>query len=107
NGTDLGTFQPTGRIIVNGLAGNDDIQVAGGVTVSCWLDGGDGNDRLKGGSGNNVLLGGAGDDLLVGGNDRDILIGGTGADRIVGNAADDILVAGVTAYDGNEAALCA
>jgi Ca2+-binding RTX toxin-like protein len=107
NGASLGTFQPTGRVVVYAQAGDDDVQVAGGVRLPAWLYGGDGNDRLKGGGGNNVLLGGAGDDLLVGGNDRDFLIGGTGADRIVGNAADDILIAGVTAHDANEAALCA
>ena len=38
---------------------------------------------------------------------RDVLIGGFGSDRLVGNAADDILVAGTTAFDGNESALCA
>jgi uncharacterized delta-60 repeat protein/CSLREA domain-containing protein len=107
NGAVLGTFQPAGRIIVYGLAGDDDIQVAGGIINPCWLYGGDGNDRLKGGSGNNVLMGGAGDDLLVGGSNRDILIGGSGADRIVGNEADDILIAGSTAFDANEAALSA
>jgi Ca2+-binding RTX toxin-like protein len=103
----VGTFHPAGRMIVYGLAGDDDIQVAGGVSVPMWLYGGSGNDRLKGGGGHNVLLGGAGDDLLVGGNDRDILIGGTGADRIVGNAEDDLLVSGTTAFDDNAAALAA
>lgn len=107
NGTISTAIQPAGRIIVYGLAGDDDIQAAGGITNPCWLYGGDGNDRLKGGSGANVLVGGAGDDLLVGGSNRDILIGGTGADRIVGNEADDILIAGNTAFDANDAALSA
>jgi Ca2+-binding RTX toxin-like protein len=44
--------------------------------------------------------------LLVGGSGRDLLIGGLGADRIVGNAADDILIAGRTAYDLHDLALC-
>ena len=105
NGINLGTFAPTNRIIVYGLAGDDSIHVVGGIDLSAWLFGGDGNDRLKGGGGHNVLVGGAGDDLLVGGNDRDILVGGTGADRLVGNAEDDILVAGSTAYDTDIAAL--
>src|SRR5207244_1779258 len=51
NGASLGTFHPTGRIIAYGLAGDDDIQVAGSIDLSAWLFGGDGNDRLKGGSG--------------------------------------------------------
>jgi Ca2+-binding RTX toxin-like protein len=54
-----------------------------------------------------VLLGGTGDDLLVGGSGRDLLIGGAGADRLVGDPDDDILIAGSTAFDGLEAALCA
>jgi fibronectin-binding autotransporter adhesin len=88
--------------------GNDEATISGGITIPCWLYGGGGSDRLKGGNGNNVLVGGAGDDLLVvGGADHDILIGGVGADRIVGNAADDILIAGTSAFDANEAALCA
>ena len=58
--------------------GDDDIQVAGGITLPAWLYGGDGNDRLQGGGGNNVLVGGAGDDQLIGGGGRDLLIGGLG-----------------------------
>jgi Ca2+-binding RTX toxin-like protein len=107
NGALVGTYSPTGRLVVRGLAGDDDIQADGNVAVSLWLYGGDGNDRLKGGSGNNILLGGDGDDLLVGGSNRDILIGGKGADRLVGNADDDILIAGWTLFDADEAALAA
>jgi CSLREA domain-containing protein len=101
----LGTFTPTGRIIVFGQAGNDDIEVSGSITLSAWLYGGDGNDRLKGGAGHDLLFGEAGDDLLIGGGGRDLLIGGLGADRIVGNAGDDILIGGRTVFDADLAAL--
>lgn len=94
NGSSAGTISPTGRIVVFGQAGDDDIQIAGSITNSAWLYGGDGNDRLKGGGGHDVLFGEAGDDLLVGGSGRDLLVGGQGSDRIVGNADDDILIAG-------------
>jgi len=107
NGTSLGTFHPTSRIVAYGYDGNDDLQTAGAIALPVWLDGGDGNDRLKGGDGNNVLVGGAGDDLVVGGNGRDLLIGGTGADKMIGNGGDDILIGGTTSYDGNQAALIA
>ena len=107
NGTSSGPFTPTGRIIVLGQAGNDDIQIAGSVSISAWLFGEDGDDRLKGGNGHDVLLGGAGEDLLSGGQGRDLLIGGVGADRIVGNADDDILIAGSTVHDSSDTALCA
>jgi len=106
NGVSLGTFHPTSRIIACGLTGNDDLQVAGSISVSAWLYGGDGNDRLKGGAGNDVLLGGKGDDLIAGGNGRDLIIGGQGSDRLVGDAEDDILIAGTTAFDNNDTALC-
>src|SRR5262249_31726698 len=103
NGSTQTVTAPTGRGVVFGYAGNDDIQVAGGVAIGCWLYGGAGNDRLKGGAGHNVLVGCDGDDLLVGGGDRDLLIGGRGADRLVGNADEDIIIAGYTAYDGDDA----
>ena len=75
-------------------------------SLSAWLDGGAGNDKLKGGAGNDVLIGGKGDDLIVGGNGRDLLIGGFDSDPLVGNANDDILIAGKTDYDNNHDALC-
>jgi Ca2+-binding RTX toxin-like protein len=105
NGTSLGMFTPTGRIVVFGQAGDDIIQVSGSLSTSAWLYGGAGHDRLKGGSGNDVLLGGEGEDLLVGGSGRDLLIGGVGGDRLVGNADDDILIAGSTDHDASESAL--
>jgi Ca2+-binding RTX toxin-like protein len=107
NGVSQGTFTPTGRILAYGQAGNDDIQVAGSISLSAWLYGGDGNDRLKGGAGNNVLEGGDGDDTLIGGKGRNLLIGGLGADRIIGNAGDDLLISGTTAFDSNQVALAA
>ncbi len=103
----VGTYQPTGRMIVHGLAGDDDLQVTGNTNVPMWLYGDAGNDRLKGGAGNDVLMGGDGDDLLAGGSGRDLLIGGTGSDRLVGDADDDILIAGYTQYDINQMALAA
>jgi len=107
NGAVQGKFTPTGRIVAYGEAGDDDIEVAGSIALSGWLYGGAGNDRRKGGAGDDVLFGGDGDDLLVGRGGRDLLVGGHGADRIVGNADDDILIAGTTAFDANDAALCA
>jgi Ca2+-binding RTX toxin-like protein len=105
NGTLAGTYASTDHLTVHGLAGNDDIQADGNVTVSLWLYGDAGDDRLKGGGGSNVLVGGDGDDLLVGGGGRDLLIGGAGADRLIGNGGDDILVGGTTSYDLDPSAL--
>ena len=95
------------QIFVYGQAGNDDIQVAGSITIPAVLRGGGGNDRLKGGAGHDVMLGEDGDDLLLGGAGRDLLVGGDGADRLVGDAGDDILIGGITDHDATDAALCA
>jgi Ca2+-binding RTX toxin-like protein len=100
-----GRFAPSGRIVAYGLAGNDTLQVAGGITLPDYLFGGDGNDLLQGGGGPSVLAGGAGDDQLLGGSGRDVLIGGLGSDQLVGNSGGDLLIAGTTAFDSDLAAL--
>ena len=94
NSNQLGAFTlgTGGRIIVAGLRGNDDIQVAGGIRLPTVLYGGPGNDRLKGGDGQNILVGCEGDDELIGGLSSDLLIGGNGADHLNGGAGNDILV---------------
>jgi Ca2+-binding RTX toxin-like protein len=82
-------------LVVYANAGDDRLQISGGVTVPAAVFGGAGNDRLKAGGGNSILVGGDGDDVLLGGAARDILIGGLGADLIAGN----------TKFDSNFAAL--
>lgn len=102
NGVISTVAKPSGRIIVLGLAGNDNIQIAGAISNSVWLYGDEGDDRLNAGnvsSGGNLLFGGDGNDDLLGGNGRDVLIGGQGADKITANADDDILIAGLTTHD--------
>jgi hypothetical protein len=102
-----GRFDPTGRLVAYGVAGNNVIQVAGSITLPAWLYAGPGNDLLHGGGGNDVLVGGGGNDTLIAGGGRDLLIGGCGAAQLVGNSGDDIMITGTTAFDGNEAALAA
>jgi Concanavalin A-like lectin/glucanases superfamily/FG-GAP-like repeat/PKD domain/Cadherin domain/RTX calcium-binding nonapeptide repeat (4 copies)/FG-GAP repeat len=104
-GVPNGRFAPTGRLVAYGLAGDDDIEVAGGIALPAFLFGGDGNDRLKAGGGPGVLVGGSGDDTLIGGAGRNVLIGGLGADHLVGGSNDDLLIAGPTAFDDSLAAL--
>jgi hypothetical protein len=102
-----GRFSPTGRLVAYGVAGNNIIQVDGGITLPAWLYAGPGNDLLQGGGGNDVLVGGGGDDTLIAGKGRNLLIGGSGPAHLVGNSGDDILIAGTTAFDHNDAALAA
>jgi hypothetical protein len=105
NGTAIGTFQLTTRLIAFGQAGDDDIEVDPSITFPAWLNGGDGNDTLRGGGGNKVLLGGMGDNNLQTATGFNLLIGGNGASHLVGGSGDDILVGGTTSLDNNEAAL--
>ncbi len=107
NGADQGTFFPTGRLVVLGGPGDDDVAVSPDVTAPAWLDGGAGDDRLAAGGGNSVLLGGDGADALFGGAGRDLLIGGADSDVLAGGAGGSLLIGGGTAYDGDEAALFA
>ena len=94
NGTPLGVFEPTSRIVAFGLGGNDHIHVAGSIDLPAWLYGGTGDDWLYGGRGNDLLFGELGNDLLFGKQGRDLMVGGPGSDRLVGNGDDDILIAG-------------
>jgi len=96
NNVSLGSFTLGigGRVIVAGLDGNDDIQVAGGVRADTVLYGGPGNDRIKGGGGRNILCGCEGDDQLIAGKLDDLVIGGDGRDNLNSVAGSDILVAG-------------
>jgi Ca2+-binding RTX toxin-like protein len=99
NGVSTIIAMPSGRIIVTGGAGDDNIQIAGAVPNPAWLYGDAGNDRLNAGNGGSLEIGGDGNDELLGGSGRDVMVGGEGADHLVGNSDDDILVAGLTLQD--------
>jgi hypothetical protein len=105
DGVSQGTFNPTGRIVVFGGAGNDILSIDQRSRLPAELYGGDGNDVLNAGGGGSILVGGAGDDVLAGGAGRDLLIGGAGADALAGMGDEDILIAGSTSHDGDPAAL--
>lgn len=107
HGKTVGSFNlaDVGIISVDGLAGNDRIQIMPQITVATVLNGGAGNDMIIGGSGNNVLVGGTGDDKLFGSSGRDILIGGDGKDQLQGRANDDLLISGFTTFDDDQASL--
>lgn len=111
NGVTLGSFKPSGHIIVQGQGGNDTITVDSSISIPQILYGNDGNDTIQSGNGASVMIGGSGNDTLKGGNARDIMIGGTGQDTIQGKNRDDILIAGTTSYDSatsaNQVSLCA
>jgi Ca2+-binding RTX toxin-like protein len=73
-----------GRIIINGLAGDDVIEASGlAAVIQFAANGGDDDDILVGSDGNDVLSGGAGDDVLEGGPGTDVLDGGPGNNVII------------------------
>ncbi|MFN6103452.1 MAG: PKD domain-containing protein, partial [Planctomycetaceae bacterium] len=95
NAVSVGTFNPTGRIVVFGQAGNDSVTVASSIAQAVWMSGDEGNDTLSGGSGNDVLIGGAGTDSLVGGAGNDTYVfdadSALGADTVNDTAGVDTL----------------
>lgn len=74
----------SGRVIVNGDAGNDDISAQSLTLTAVSLSGGAGDDTLFGSSQADTVLGGDNDDLIYGGSGSDLLDGGDGADAIYG-----------------------
>ena len=103
--TDTITFTEIERLIltdqadiVNGGAGNENIDAGGGddtVTTGTGDDsilGGAGNDSLVGGDGNDTVDGGAGDDYVAAFTGNDLLLGGDGNDTIfsVGGGNDTL-----------------
>jgi Ca2+-binding RTX toxin-like protein len=88
-------FEANDHLVINGLGGDDVINVVGpnpGMLLT--FDGGDGDDILIGGPGNDTLLGGAGDDVLIGGGGQDVLDGGTGDNVVInGFSANPALLA--------------
>ncbi len=94
----LGSFSPTGNVIVYGQDGNDTISVDP-IGHGVLAYGNAGNDTITVKSDKAILLGGDGNDKLTGGTARDILIGGLGIDVFSGGGDEDILIGGNTTYD--------
>jgi uncharacterized delta-60 repeat protein len=100
------TFTGTiNRIVVNGQAGDDQIDATLITSTPVEMYGGAGADKLQAGGGADIVVGGDGDDKIAGNGGRDLLIGGNGADKISGDSDDDVLIGGYTAHDGNVTAL--
>ena len=103
----VGTFKPSGRIIVYGNDGNDAVWANARIKNGLEFHGQNGNDSLFGGKANDVLSGGAGNDSLTGGAGRDLMIGGQGADALLGGAGEDLLVANTWRYEADSYSLAA
>src|SRR5262245_24023729 len=81
----------TGRaIVVEGLAGNDEITITGGVQYKATIHGGAGNDTILGSDLDDFLFGDAGNDTIFGGDGKDTIFGGAGVDTLHGDGGDDL-----------------
>jgi Ca2+-binding RTX toxin-like protein len=107
NGRLLDTFAyaDVASITVNAYGGDDRVTIDRRIDVPAFLVGGDGDDHLRGGDGDDLIVGGDGDDTIDGNGGRDVLFGVLGADLLRGGAGDDLQFGGITAYDGDPAAL--
>lgn len=92
---DAATRTPSG---VRGLAGNDVLTGAAGVTNVLWgnegndtLTGAESVDYLRGNEGNDVVSGGAGSDIVNGNQDDDTVSGGAAEDVVRGGRGNDAL----------------
>lgn len=98
-GVDVTGADPTDRLTINALAG-DDVMDASGISVGSMLltlDGGDGDDVLIGGAGADTLLGGNGDDVLIGGPGNDTIDGGPGNNIVIDDAVGNTLTSATAA----------
>jgi hypothetical protein len=81
-------FAGVGRIYVDGLAGDDLIQILegnGAIAQRTVINGGSGDDNIQAASGRDGVTGGAGNDTIV---------TGARADTILGEEGDDVINAG-------------
>ncbi|MCC7375101.1 MAG: hypothetical protein IT581_10620 [Verrucomicrobiales bacterium] len=95
----------TGRIMVYGQRGDDDLRISDTITLKSELYGGPGDDTLQGGAGNDFLSGEEGQDFVVSSEGFDTFSGGPGQDGVVfhGTAGDDtILVTWYLIKDGQD-----
>ena len=83
--------QPPEPVFLEGGDGDDRLR---GAVADDTLSGGGGNDVLIGAGGNNLLRVESGANHLIGGEGDDTLIGGTGNDTLEGGWGDDLLFAG-------------
>ena len=94
DGTDTLGFSGIERLILTDQA---DVASVNSVTLTSYIDGGAGDDKITGSNttaGSDTLIGGAGNDVLRGWDGSDSLVGGSGHDSLIGDQGDDTLEGG-------------
>jgi hypothetical protein len=82
------------RILFNGGAGDDRIELPSTLNIPLVFRGGAGSDTAIGGAGNDTLYGEGGSDLLIGNGGNNEIRGAGGNDRIIGGPGNDSLFGG-------------
>jgi Ca2+-binding RTX toxin-like protein len=82
------------KIVANGGAGDDLIDLSGVTGIPVEVHGGDGNDTIIGGGGNDSLYGDAGNDVIIGNGGNDSIDGGSGNDFLFGDGLPGTLPGG-------------
>jgi hypothetical protein len=116
NGQSLGTFQPTGHILVNSLDGDDVVRLKSTTSrtgvrhigVPAVIIAGNGKNTIdaSGSSADNVLVAGTGVSKLIDGFGRDVLIGSPQS-SFIAPRGDNLIIKGVTPFNTEPAALLA
>lgn len=89
------TFSGVNAIVVNALAGNDDIRIGSNIRdvagnlIGVQIDAGTGNDRVEGGDGPDQIMAGIGNDVVRSRGGDDVVHGGAGNDDLRGDDGDD------------------
>ena len=82
------------NILVIGGGSDDNLQVAGNVTVSTAVDGGAGNDTIGSGAGNDTISDLLGNNQIHAGKGNDTVTVGDGANQIWTDGGKDVVVTG-------------
>ncbi|GAC1471701.1 MAG: hypothetical protein NVSMB9_18150 [Isosphaeraceae bacterium] len=106
NAWPVGTFAPTGGLVVHGGGRGTHIKISDDITLPAVLLAGGPDAFLEGGGGTTVAVGGGGTNTyLKGGLGRNVLIAGRGGATLEGRGNDNLLIGGFTDVDAVESAL--
>ena len=93
----INPFVGVKKIVADGGAGNDFIDLSGVTSTAIVADvnGGAGRDVIVGGAGGDLLMGDGGNDVLIGNRGPDVIEGGLGEDRLYGDFPPAVLEFGL------------
>jgi hypothetical protein len=103
NGTHFSESFPQSftAIQILGYDGNDNIQLASGLTIKTYVNVGNGNDNILAGNGSNIITAGNGNDMILAGNGNNSITLGGGNDMILAGDGSNTVKAGAIGSTGN------